>query len=389
MALKGTLKDFSLADIFQLISIQKKTGVLSLTKDSQEIDVFFQDGMIVGAESKNAKADYLLGKLLVRIGAITDEELDIALEVQKNTMKRLGQILIEKNFISQGDLREALKKRVLEIVYSLFRWRRGSYHFKPLSSVDYDKENFEPLSTESVLMEGLRMIDEWPIIERKLNKPEVVFRKTDKYGADEENLEKKEVEIDAFLVEEDFLKGNKKSVLPYEMEYVLSLVDGMSSLAEIVEKSKLIEFYTYRALYDLLEQGYIEPTVISAPILPDYSAKRRASEVKSEKVLLAAIIIGIVFIIVFFASFHSRVNDYLPSYNTFEDTDYLALNKEVTKIKEIKAREIQRLLNFSFSIKPTVFIRVSEDRYVIPGKYGLSIPVSFYLNQDFKSKDEK
>ena len=31
MALKGTLRDFGLADIFQLIGIQRKTGLLVLT----------------------------------------------------------------------------------------------------------------------------------------------------------------------------------------------------------------------------------------------------------------------------------------------------------------------------------------------------------------------
>ncbi len=379
MALQGTLKDFSLADIFQLISIQKKTGILSLTRDDQEIDVFFQDGMIVGAESKKAKADYLLGKLLVRIGAITQEELDIALEIQKNTMKRLGQILIEKNFISQEDLKEALKKRVLEIVYSVFRWRRGSYHFKPLTSVDYDRENFEPLSTESVLMEGLRMIDEWPVIEKKLNKPDIVFRKTGKVAPLKKN------EVDAFLVEDDFLE-EKKADLPYEMEYVLGLVDGLSSVSEIVEKSKLIEFYTYRALYDLLEQGYIEPTVISAPSFPDYGLKKKA-QVKSEKVLFVSILAGIVFVITFFISFKSPINKILPSYKTFKDAEFVSMHKEFGKIKEIKAREIQRLLNFSFSMKPSVFLRVSENNYVIPGKFGLSLPVSFYLNQDVKDPD--
>ncbi|BBB32352.1 conserved hypothetical protein [Thermotomaculum hydrothermale] len=381
MALKGTLKDFSLADIFQLIAIQKKTGILSLKRDDEEIDVFFQDGMIVGAESKKGKSDHLLGKLLVRIGAISKEELEIALEIQKNTMKRLGQILIEKNFISQDDLKEALKKRVLEIVYSLFRWRRGSYHFKPLTSVDYDKENFEPLSTESVLMEGLRMIDEWPLIEKKLSKPDMVFRKTGKLEPE------KKQDVDAFLVEDEFLMENKPN-LPYEMEYVLGLVDGMSSLSEIVGKSKLIEFYTYRALYDLLEQGFIEPTVISAPSFPDYTSKRKA-ETKSERILLIAVVVGIIFIITLFFSFKSPINELFPSYSTFKDAEYIELSNEVSKIKEIKAREIQRLLNFSFSMKPAVFIRLNENSYIIPGKYGLALPVSFYLNQEIKATDEK
>ena len=41
--------------------------------------------------------------------------------------------------------------------------------------VDYDKENFTPMSAESILMEGMRMIDEWPIIERKISSFDMVF----------------------------------------------------------------------------------------------------------------------------------------------------------------------------------------------------------------------
>ena len=45
MALEGTLKDFSLADIFQLIGLQKKTGVLRLSNESDEVVIAFKDGM--------------------------------------------------------------------------------------------------------------------------------------------------------------------------------------------------------------------------------------------------------------------------------------------------------------------------------------------------------
>ena len=375
MALKGTLKDFSLADIFQLISIQKKTGVLSLKRDDEQIDVFFEDGMIVWAEAKSERADLLLGKLLVRIGAITKKELEEALQTQKNTMKRLGQILIEKHYISQEDLKEALRKKVLELVYSLFKWRRGDYHFTPLTKVDYDRENFEPLSTESVLMEGLRMIDEWPVIERKLNKPDIVFKKTKK-------PKNKAKEVDAFLVEDEFLADSGSESLPYEMEYVLSLVDGLSSLREIVEKSKLIEFYTYRALFDLLEGGYIEPTVITAPDLPSREKKEKLA---SEKVVLAGIIIGIVFVITFLTSFKSPLNDALPSFNPLEGSRFEKVYNEYNKLKAIKSREIIRLLNFSFSMKPETFLRTGEFTYTVPGKYGLYLPVSFYSNENVSS----
>ena len=39
MALEGTLRDFSLADIFQLIGLQRKTGVLTLNGSDDTVTV--------------------------------------------------------------------------------------------------------------------------------------------------------------------------------------------------------------------------------------------------------------------------------------------------------------------------------------------------------------
>ncbi len=47
MALKGTLKDFGIADILQLIGQQQKTGVLMLTQRGDTVAVTFKDGSAV------------------------------------------------------------------------------------------------------------------------------------------------------------------------------------------------------------------------------------------------------------------------------------------------------------------------------------------------------
>ena len=94
-------------------------------------------------------------------------------------MQRLGYILVKQHFISDTDLEEALRIQVTQIVYRLFRWRAGKYQFAPMDHVEYDNEHFQPLSAETILMEGARMIDEWPMLERRINSPAIVFRKTD------------------------------------------------------------------------------------------------------------------------------------------------------------------------------------------------------------------
>ena len=53
-----------------------------------------------------------LGELLKSSGIISDEQLEVALELQKQTKQRLGDILIEYNFITSSELIEALQMQL-------------------------------------------------------------------------------------------------------------------------------------------------------------------------------------------------------------------------------------------------------------------------------------
>ena len=105
MALKGTLKDFGIADILQLIGQQQKTGVLHLTSKDQEVHIGFRDGNIVKAESSTRKKKHLIGSMLVRAEVITEQQLQEALETQKRTLKRLGDVLVASGAITQERFR--------------------------------------------------------------------------------------------------------------------------------------------------------------------------------------------------------------------------------------------------------------------------------------------
>ena len=99
---------------------------------------------------------------------------------RRRHLQRLGYLLVQQGkFISEDDLREALRVQVTQIVYRLFRWREGSYRFTPVEHLEYDREHFIPVSAETILMEGARMVDEWPIIERRIKSAQMVFRKTE------------------------------------------------------------------------------------------------------------------------------------------------------------------------------------------------------------------
>ena len=164
MALEGTIKDFGLPDIFQLIGLQRKTGILTLTSETESITVTFENGMVVMADSSSKRLEDRIGNVLVKQGKLGQERLEEALDVQKQTLQRLGHILTTNSFITGKDLKEALQTQVSQIVFRVFRWRDGHYNFNATDSVDFDRENFNPMSADFILMEGIRMVDEWPII---------------------------------------------------------------------------------------------------------------------------------------------------------------------------------------------------------------------------------
>ena len=86
MALVGTIKDFGLADILQLIGLQRKTGVLTLERPADTVTVKFLDGAVVGAETSLRNLEDLLGSVLVRTGRITQAQLKEALQIQQGSL---------------------------------------------------------------------------------------------------------------------------------------------------------------------------------------------------------------------------------------------------------------------------------------------------------------
>jgi len=260
MALEGTLRDFSLADIFQLIGLQRKTGVLTLRSKEDTVTVTFLDGKVVGADSLDRRLENRLGAVLIRTGYLTQDQLNRALEIQKETLQRLGFILTHYGIISAESLREAIQLQLTQIVYRLFRWKDGDYHFSQETTIEYDRDNVTPITAESILMEGARMIDEWPIIEKRIRSADMVFRKK---LTDQEIVAVGAEDVDEIDFDGTASKRRKGSFsetirITQEEKGIYQMVDGTMTVGEIVEMSRLPEFDTHKALYELLTRDLIE-----------------------------------------------------------------------------------------------------------------------------------
>lgn len=234
MALQGTLKDFGIAEILQLIGQQAKSGVLHLKSRDDEIHVQMAEGSVIRAECAARKAKDKLGELLVRAGLVSRDQLAAALEAQKRTLRRLGDILVEQGAISKESLKEMTALQTTETLYRLFLWKSGTYQFEP-APIEWSRDTVEPLRAESVLMEGYRQVDEWPMIRRKITSEAMTFRK---------GTPIKEDDLAA-------LGANEQRVYP--------LAVAGATVEQIVACSRLGAFEACRALLTLVNHGALNP----------------------------------------------------------------------------------------------------------------------------------
>ena len=174
MALQGTLEDFGIADIFQLIGQQQKTGVLVLTRKEHLVHIYFNNGNIISAETGHRDPNERLGQMMVQAGLVSEAQLEDALSEQKQTLQKLGTLLVEKTYITKSDLDEFIYLQTKETIFRLFRWNSGTYQFHQ-QDVSSTSEFFQPISAEHILMDGFRIIDEWPSIRKKLGSFDQVF----------------------------------------------------------------------------------------------------------------------------------------------------------------------------------------------------------------------
>jgi hypothetical protein len=243
MGLHGTLKDFSITEIIQLIGQQLKTGILTIRASKKLVEIHFVDGGIVHVFSNYRGRKDLTGEILVKAGIITEEQLERVLEIQKRAPKYLGEILVELQLLRTEDVLKVISTQIYETIYDLFWWEDGTFHFDLKLVESYKKIPFV-LSTEQVLLTILRMVDEWSEIEKKISSPYVVFKK----GSGSPSPE-----------------GYFREKLTSEQELVYTLVDGSRTVEEIVDRSLLGKFNTTEILSNLLETGTIDIVGVRTP----------------------------------------------------------------------------------------------------------------------------
>src|SRR6266516_1523342 len=170
MPIEGPLRERGIHDVFQLLDLSRKTGVLRVTSELRHNagTVYFEDGAIIFAEIRSNP--HPLGALLLRTGKITEADLERGRDMQhrQGDQRRLGEILVSLGAITPRELQRQVRFQIEEVVFELMSWREGYFSFTEGTLTDLPTEATVRIPTEALLMEGARRIDEWSRIEGRI-----------------------------------------------------------------------------------------------------------------------------------------------------------------------------------------------------------------------------
>ena len=122
MSLVGSLEDLALSDILQIVSLSRKSGVLSLSSGEKKGMVIFRAGQVVGASSNSSRDN--IGTEIVKNGMITPEQLKSIIAEQKEGKSPggLNTDLIERLGLDPEKIEEVAKNYIQKVLYGFFDW---------------------------------------------------------------------------------------------------------------------------------------------------------------------------------------------------------------------------------------------------------------------------
>jgi len=246
MAIEGPLRELGIHDVFQLLDLSRKTGTLVVTsalRDNEGV-VLFEKGKVISASIRSNP--HRIGDLLVRSGRLTDADLSRVREAQQNgDSRRFGEILVALELVTAREIERQVRLQIEAVVFELMSWSEGHFRFDEGLSEEALRDASAPLSTESLLMEGARRIDEWSRIADRVPNLSVI-----------PDLSPGDADHPALL-----------DLLPQEWK-VLSSIDGRTDLRSIAAIAAMSEFDVARIVYGMVSTGVVllrQPSKEKAP----------------------------------------------------------------------------------------------------------------------------
>lgn len=269
MILSGELKDFSLADVLQLLLQQRKSGLLSLSRGKEKAELTVVQGNLAGVRVNGESPEGKVKDILIATGRMPKSEMADLEAISRDMDRSLMETLASKGHLQEEERTEWLQIITEDMVCELFGWQEGRYEFN--GSIKPPPGPQLNLSTEFACMEGMRRIDEWPRLREEVPDGKLVFRPTGRpYDGDTQGW--------------DYL--------------VLGLVDSRRSVSQISRQVPFGSFRLSECIVNLWHGGFIAPVKAA-------NEEREApvpADPQSERDRKTAMVLGIAILFLVFAT---------------------------------------------------------------------------------------
>lgn len=169
MSLVGNLEDLGLGEILQIVSLSRKSGVLSLFSKGREGKIIFRQGQVIQAAMDGPRRH--LGETLLKKGVIDENTLRKALSIQagEGAGERLGDILSQRFAVDVETIEDIVRDQIERVVYSLFSWDEGSFDFELREDIETlqlpERDPYQyflerGMNPQFLAIEGSRILDE-------------------------------------------------------------------------------------------------------------------------------------------------------------------------------------------------------------------------------------
>jgi hypothetical protein len=231
MAIQGSLDTFDLSNLLQMIKYERKSGRLTISSESNQVQILMQEGDIVFAtESRKSNR---IGQLLVNNGLISAQTLEAALTASREKNQGIGKTLVEQGKITVAELNGFLLKQAENSLYNVFLWQTGQFVYKD-ESIDLKRIVGSAFNTMNILLEASRRIDELAALKKQIPDDQSVLKPCD-HEQTSQNLE--------FNTDESML---------------LSMINGQSTVRQVIDETGWDDFTGYRVIHSLVSAGAIE-----------------------------------------------------------------------------------------------------------------------------------
>ena len=158
-AMQGDIAAVSLVNIFQFFSLAGLTGRLDINSTANSGHFYFSEGILTHGVLQTSRRR--IGEILVESQVITEQQLQECLRVNASNgpAKRIGEVLLERGYLHPVKLDDTLFMQMKEAFMATLNWEEGSFAFYP--DLTPPRGDFQTTARiDQLLLEGLVDNDE-------------------------------------------------------------------------------------------------------------------------------------------------------------------------------------------------------------------------------------